>query len=67
MKSFIIRRNESSSHQVKPLIPRSSSMRLDKTSNMLFLNDLNSFDVQKIAFKLRFSKSSKSIAQRLTV
>ena len=66
-KSFMTKRNESSPYQTEPLIPRPNNMRSDKTSDMLFLNDLDSFDVQKIAFKLRFSKSSKSIAQGLIV
>ena len=47
-RNFMTKRNESFSHQARPLIPRSSSMRLGKTSNMLFLNDLDSSDVQKM-------------------
>ena len=48
-KSFMTRTNESSPHQAGPLIPRPSNMRPDKTSNMLFLNDLDSSEVfQKV-------------------
>ena len=32
-------------YRIKPLISRLNNIRLDKILNILFLNDLNSFDV----------------------
>ena len=50
MKNFITKRNKSFLYQIKRL----NSMRFDKISNMLFLNDLNSFDVQKMRLDFVF-------------
>ena len=50
MRSFVTKRNELFSHRIRP----------DKISNMLFLNDLNSFDVQRMIFHYYQSRSLRN-------